>query len=283
MQEMAPHNGSPPSAAKPAAGLTGDLWGGLAAMLVALPSAIAFGVTIYAPLGGGYAAQGAVAGLLGATVLGLVATAFGGTQRMIDRHSLQFFFTPTTRLDSAVIVLVILTALFVNLIAASGVGRGPKQTARAVRRRRHPTGFAGHAAFGPAKSAGDCGTGIHAERAHHQGWQKSLQGRGDRYQPAVYPPGRFEIQRSHQGKDHYHLTTVGQRDALGSMGFLAHEGQTAEALAVTDAEIYALPAAGLATLAEQHPGLALTISKHLTEQLASYLRVSLAEIQALRG
>lgn len=42
--------------------------------------------------------------------------------RMIDRHSLEFFFTPTTRLDFAVIISVISVALFVNLIAASGVG-----------------------------------------------------------------------------------------------------------------------------------------------------------------
>jgi len=61
----------------------GDLWGGLAAMLVALPSAIAFGVTIFAPLGPGYAAQGALAGILGATALGLVAPLFGGTNRLI--------------------------------------------------------------------------------------------------------------------------------------------------------------------------------------------------------
>ena len=61
----------------------GDAWGGLAAMLVALPSAIAFGVTIFAPLGGSLAAQGAMAGILGATALGLVAPAFGGTQRLI--------------------------------------------------------------------------------------------------------------------------------------------------------------------------------------------------------
>jgi SulP family sulfate permease len=61
----------------------GDLWGGLAAMLVALPSAIAFGVTIFAPLGAGYAAQGALAGILGATALGLVAPLFGGTNRLI--------------------------------------------------------------------------------------------------------------------------------------------------------------------------------------------------------
>jgi SulP family sulfate permease len=55
--------------------LTGDFWGGLAAMLVALPSAIAFGVTIYSPLGGSYAAQGALAGILGVTALGLAAVA----------------------------------------------------------------------------------------------------------------------------------------------------------------------------------------------------------------
>jgi SulP family sulfate permease len=42
--------------------------------------------------------------------------------RMIDRHSLAFFFTPATRLDFLVIVAVILVAVFGNLIAASGVG-----------------------------------------------------------------------------------------------------------------------------------------------------------------
>ena len=61
----------------------GDFWGGLAAMLVALPSAIAFGVTIYASLGGSYAAYGALAGILGATALGLVASSMGGTNRLI--------------------------------------------------------------------------------------------------------------------------------------------------------------------------------------------------------
>lgn len=63
--------------------LIGDLWGGLAAMLVALPSAIAFGVTIFAPLGGSLAAQGAMAGILGATALGLIAPLCGGSSRLI--------------------------------------------------------------------------------------------------------------------------------------------------------------------------------------------------------
>ncbi|HTT07254.1 MAG TPA: SulP family inorganic anion transporter [Gammaproteobacteria bacterium] len=63
--------------------LAGDFWGGLAAMLVALPSAIAFGVTIYSPMGSSYAAQGALAGILGVTALGLLASVFGGTNRLI--------------------------------------------------------------------------------------------------------------------------------------------------------------------------------------------------------
>ena len=53
-------------------------------MLVALPSAIAFGVTIYAALGGTFAAYGALAGILGTTALGLVASLAGGTKRLIS-------------------------------------------------------------------------------------------------------------------------------------------------------------------------------------------------------
>ncbi|MGB7452340.1 MAG: SulP family inorganic anion transporter, partial [Lysobacterales bacterium] len=63
--------------------LSGDFWGGFAAMLVALPSAIAFGVTIYAAIGPSYASLGAIAGILGATALGLFAPALGGTNRLI--------------------------------------------------------------------------------------------------------------------------------------------------------------------------------------------------------
>ena len=53
--------------------LSGDLWGGLAAMLVALPSAIAFGVLIYTAIAPNYAGEGALAGILGAAALGIVA------------------------------------------------------------------------------------------------------------------------------------------------------------------------------------------------------------------
>ena len=62
----------------------GDFWGGLAAMLVALPASIAFGVTVYAAIGPAYAAYGALAGIIGATVIGLVASTLGGTDRLIS-------------------------------------------------------------------------------------------------------------------------------------------------------------------------------------------------------
>lgn len=63
---------------------SGDFWGGLAAMLVALPAAIAFGVTIYSAIGPTHAALGALTGIIGATVIGLIASTFGGTDRLIS-------------------------------------------------------------------------------------------------------------------------------------------------------------------------------------------------------
>lgn len=56
---------------------------GFAAMLVALPSAVAYGVTTYAVFGPEFAAQGAIAGVVGAAVMGLIAPALGGAPRLI--------------------------------------------------------------------------------------------------------------------------------------------------------------------------------------------------------
>lgn len=64
--------------------LTGDFFGGLTAMLVALPSAIAYGLIIYAPLGPAFTGQAAFSGILGTICLAFLAALFGGTPRLIS-------------------------------------------------------------------------------------------------------------------------------------------------------------------------------------------------------
>ena len=63
---------------------TGDIWGGPAAAVVALPAAIGFGVAVYEPLGQSFNAQGVMAGMVGATLFGVLAARFGGCQRLIS-------------------------------------------------------------------------------------------------------------------------------------------------------------------------------------------------------
>ncbi len=68
--------GTTPAAQRATIGL-GDLWGGLAAMLVALPSAIAFGVVIFTAVSPSLAGAGALAGIIGAAALGIIAPLVG--------------------------------------------------------------------------------------------------------------------------------------------------------------------------------------------------------------
>ncbi len=64
--------------------LAGDVWGGFAAMLVALPSSIAYGVAVFGLLGEDFVARGVRAGLLGAVALGLVTAVVGGAPKLIS-------------------------------------------------------------------------------------------------------------------------------------------------------------------------------------------------------
>ena len=68
---------------KPGIRIVDEIWGGLAAMLVALPSAIAFGVLVYSAIARDFAGQGAMVGMIGAAALGLIAPLFGGTPALI--------------------------------------------------------------------------------------------------------------------------------------------------------------------------------------------------------
>lgn len=56
----------------------GELISGLLVAVIALPLALAFGVSAFSPLGPGYGALGALAGLTGAALTGILASLFGG-------------------------------------------------------------------------------------------------------------------------------------------------------------------------------------------------------------
>jgi SulP family sulfate permease len=115
---------------------TGNFWGGTAAMLVAMPAAIAFGVTIYATIGGHFAAYGAIAGILGVAAIGIVASLFGGTQRLISAPSAPaaavlsaFAMEHITQGMNAegvfvmLMVIALLAALMQVLFGVAGLGR----------------------------------------------------------------------------------------------------------------------------------------------------------------
>lgn len=57
--------------------------GGITTSVIALPLAIAFGVVAFAPLGDAYIAQGALTGLYGVIVAGILTSIFGGTPGQI--------------------------------------------------------------------------------------------------------------------------------------------------------------------------------------------------------
>lgn len=61
----------------------GDIMGGAASMLVALPSAIAFGLIIFAPLGKEFSGQAALGGIIGTVMLGLISPLAGGTKKLV--------------------------------------------------------------------------------------------------------------------------------------------------------------------------------------------------------
>ena len=115
---------------------TGDFWGGFAAMLVALPAAIAFGVTIYSAIAPSYAALGAIAGITGATIIGMVASILGGTDRLISAPcapaaavlsafgiELVHQGVPADTVILLLLMLGILAGLFQVLFGIVGIGR----------------------------------------------------------------------------------------------------------------------------------------------------------------
>ena len=64
--------------------LANEFWGGLASMLVALPSSIAFGVLVYSAISPAMVGEGALVGMIGAAALGITAPLIGRTPALIS-------------------------------------------------------------------------------------------------------------------------------------------------------------------------------------------------------
>ena len=64
--------------------LKGDIFGGITAGIVALPLALAFGIQAFGSIDGNMGAVGALAGLVGAIMVGFFASLFGGTPAQIS-------------------------------------------------------------------------------------------------------------------------------------------------------------------------------------------------------
>jgi SulP family sulfate permease len=64
--------------------LINEFWGGLAAMLVTLPSSIAFGVMVFSAISPRMVGEGAFVGMIGAAAMGLAAPLFGRTPALIS-------------------------------------------------------------------------------------------------------------------------------------------------------------------------------------------------------
>ncbi len=115
-----------------------DIFGGLAATLVSLPSAIAFGILVFTPLGAAHAPEGALMGILGTIALGIAAPIFGGTPRLITAPCApaaavlatltaeiikpQFHFSPTA-IPLLITLVIFLTGIFQFLLGVLGGGK----------------------------------------------------------------------------------------------------------------------------------------------------------------
>ena len=111
--------------------IVGDLWGGFAAMLVVLPSSIAFGIAIYSVLGPQFVSRGVQAGLLGAIVIGLVAPLFRGAPRLISAPcapaaavltalAVELIGAKSASAPETIVALLLATAVFAGILQFLG-------------------------------------------------------------------------------------------------------------------------------------------------------------------
>ena len=95
--------------------------------------------------------------------------------------------------------------------------------------------------------------------------------------------GKVKILVPIHKKESYHLATCGPGDVIGGMGFVEARGHATDCLALTQTEVYMLTRSRFHSLVEQHPQLACAIIETVALGLSGRLRVTIGELQALRG
>ena len=96
--------------------IKGDIMGGITTSVITLPLGVAFGIVAFAPLGEQYLAQGALAGLYGVIVAGILTSLLGGTPGQIS--------VPTAPM-SVMVTSIIATLLKDPKVAALGENQVP--------------------------------------------------------------------------------------------------------------------------------------------------------------
>ena len=80
-----------------------------------------------------------------------------------------------------------------------------------------------------------------------------------------------------------HLASFGRGAFFGEMAFLDHQPRSADAVAFTDCELYALSRQRFDALVEHHKLLGLNLMEALARLLAARLRHTDAELNALEA
>lgn len=215
-------------------GLTGDLWGGLASTLVALPAALA-------------------------AILVVVAW------RMFDWGSFRLLRQRSTALDFLIVAAVVAVAVFVGLVEASGTGIAP---AILLFLREQVRGSVIH-----RKTYGDR---IFSRQKRLPEQMAALRRRGGETVVCELEGNLFFGTTDH-------LLTELEAD-LRQRRFAIldlRRVRSADAVALSEVELFVLSRRRFDTLAEQHPRLGTQFFEALSRSLALRLRQADAEIGVL--
>jgi SulP family sulfate permease len=85
------------------------------------------------------------------------------------------------------------------------------------------------------------------------------------------------------GTQSHHLGTFGRGSFFGEMAFLDGDVRSADAVAFSDANLYALSRKTFNAMADEHKKLALDLMEGVASVLASRLRYTNAELRALES